>query len=319
MARPSAEQIRLERLLAGMESRMRQAFQQFIAGVNSKAAQERVLQLLQARDIDGALGIVDSYTVRMANVLPTVVTTAATAEVQRLAVELAGITRGVAVSFNPGNPRAANIMSQNRLQFITEFSRAQREATRWALVNSLEAGDGIAETARAFRDSIGLTRMQEQAVANYRQLLEDGSSEALSRALRDRRFDPSVERAVEGDPLSADQIDTMVTRYRSRYLDYRAETIARTESQRAMSQGREEALQQTLEQADIGRDAVERVWHATRDNRTRDAHRAMDGQTVGMDEPFEDGDGNELMYPGDPDAPAETTINCRCVVSYRVK
>lgn len=58
-----------------------------------------------------------------------------------------------------------------------------------------------------------------------------------------------------------------------------------------------------------------KVWIATGDSRTRDFHLSMDGQEVGVDEPFIDGNGNEVMFPGDPDcfrtAP-ETVWNCRC-------
>lgn len=55
-----------------------------------------------------------------------------------------------------------------------------------------------------------------------------------------------------------------------------------------------------------------KVWIATGDDRTRDWHLTLDGQEVARDENFTDGQGNELMYPGDPDAEPETVWNCRC-------
>ena len=55
-----------------------------------------------------------------------------------------------------------------------------------------------------------------------------------------------------------------------------------------------------------------KVWIATGDDRTRDWHLSLDGQEVDKDEPFIDGNGNELQYPGDPDAAPETVWNCRC-------
>lgn len=57
---------------------------------------------------------------------------------------------------------------------------------------------------------------------------------------------------------------------------------------------------------------MQKVWIATGDDRTRDWHLSLDGEEVDKDEPFIDGHGNELMYPGDPDARAETVWNCRC-------
>jgi hypothetical protein len=44
----------------------------------------------------------------------------------------------------------------------------------------------------------------------------------------------------------------------------------------------------------------------------------MEGQTVKYGEKFVSGLGNELAYPGDPDAPAEDRINCRCWREFRI-
>jgi hypothetical protein len=45
----------------------------------------------------------------------------------------------------------------------------------------------------------------------------------------------------------------------------------------------------------------------------------MDGQERGLNEPFDSPSGAQLMYPGDPDAPAEEVINCRCAVLISFK
>lgn len=55
-----------------------------------------------------------------------------------------------------------------------------------------------------------------------------------------------------------------------------------------------------------------KIWIATADGRTRNWHLSMDGQEVATDEPFIDGLGNELEYPGDWQAPPKTVYNCRC-------
>ena len=55
-----------------------------------------------------------------------------------------------------------------------------------------------------------------------------------------------------------------------------------------------------------------KMWLATPDGRTRDWHLDMDGQEVPVEDPFIDGLGNELEYPGDEMAPGETVYNCRC-------
>lgn len=54
-----------------------------------------------------------------------------------------------------------------------------------------------------------------------------------------------------------------------------------------------------------------KVWRANLDERTRQAHREADGQTVGLDEKFIVG-GYEMEGPGDPTAPGALVYNCRC-------
>jgi uncharacterized protein with gpF-like domain len=154
---------------------------------------------------------------------------------------------------------------------------------------------------------------------NYRRLLREGSREALTRDLRDRRFDTTVSSAASsGEPLADSQIDRMVDRYRARSLQYRAEVIARTESVRVSSIARQEAFRQTLQQANLDEGVVVRTWMATLDERVRDSHRAMHGQKRGLAEAFESPSGASLMFPGDPSAPAEEVINCRCVLGYSI-
>lgn len=58
-----------------------------------------------------------------------------------------------------------------------------------------------------------------------------------------------------------------------------------------------------------------KVWLATVDSRTREAHMDADGQAVALDEPFIV-DGEELEYPGDPAGSAGNVINCRCTLIY---
>ena len=63
---------------------------------------------------------------------------------------------------------------------------------------------------------------------------------------------------------------------------------------------------------------LKKVWIATGDGRTRDWHLEIDGQEVEVDEPFIDGNGNKLDYPGDPSAEPETVYNCRCSMRSHV-
>ena len=62
---------------------------------------------------------------------------------------------------------------------------------------------------------------------------------------------------------------------------------------------------------------MKKTWVATLDDRTRDAHALLDGQTVDVDEPFDSILG-PIMYPGDPDADPENVYNCRCTMITQI-
>lgn len=89
---------------------------------------------------------------------------------------------------------------------------------------------------------------------------------------------------------------------------------ARTAMTSAQEQGRAHAYKRA---EDMGID-MKREWRAVFDMRTRHAHRQLDGQLRGIDEPFEV-DGEEIMFPGDPAAAGYLIYNCRCRTTAAVK
>ena len=226
----------------------------------------------------------------------------------------------VTISFDQVNERAVRTMRNERLREIREFSAEQRRATRAALTEGIRRGQNPRAQAKTFIDSIGLTEKQVEAVNNYRRLLEAGSREALTRRLRDKRSDSVVRRAInEGTPLSQAQINSMTGRYQTRFLNFRAETIARTESLRAVNQANDEGYRQAIEEGHVEPQQLKREWHTAADDRVRDSHDLMDANVVdGIEEPFISGNGNELLFPGDPAAPGSETVQCRCSVSTRI-
>lgn len=56
---------------------------------------------------------------------------------------------------------------------------------------------------------------------------------------------------------------------------------------------------------------VSKQWFATLDDRTRPAHRELDGQIVPLDKPFENSIG-KIMFAGDATADGANFWNCRC-------
>lgn len=91
----------------------------------------------------------------------------------------------------------------------------------------------------------------------------------------------------------------------------RARVIARTEAHGARQSVAHATTMRVAGESGTP-EAIRRRWQATMDSRTRIDHRLADGQTVALDEPFRVGTAS-LAYPGDPNGPAETVINCRCV------
>lgn len=90
--------------------------------------------------------------------------------------------------------------------------------------------------------------------------------------------------------------------------DARSRVIARTETHAAMQYGSLEAAASS--------DVVEsKTWLSAADDRVRDDHLAMNGQTAKLDQSF-DGPAEGMMFPGDPSGPADQVINCRCVLIF---
>ena len=219
------------------------------------------------------------------------------------------------------NPATVDFVRNYKLNLIQTITDNTREAVRNSLIEDTIAGKNPRVTARNFRNTIGLTPKQEQAVRNYDNFLRNLDREALNRQLRDKRFDRTLLRAIDSDtPLTEAQIQKMTNRYREKYIKYRSEVIARTESLRAVSIGNQSSIRQMIDNGDVDYNRVRKFWVSTAGPRTRDAHRNTprlnpDGRL--LDEPFQTPLG-PLMFPRDPNGSAANTIQCRCTVRYEI-
>lgn len=221
-------------------------------------------------------------------------------------------------AFSIAAPATSQFIQQYTGEMIREVSQETALAVRNATQDAVNRGVNPRNTARVYRETVGLTQRQEQAVRNYRRGLEEGNRDVLNRALRDKRFDSTVRRALDSDQaLSKDQIDKMVNRYRESSLKYRSEVIARTESLRAVSVGQEESLKQAMEQGAI-HPGLRKQWVFTHDGRTRHPHRtipALNAGGVKIDQVFRSSLG-PISFPRSPQATASNTIQCRCRLRY---
>lgn len=114
--------------------------------------------------------------------------------------------------------------------------------------------------------------------------------------------DEIQEALLEGD--SMDEIAGRVKKSFKGIQDGRAKAIATTETTVAYETGRDLAMKSA------GVEWTE--WVSAQDERVRHTHRDADGQVREMGDPFLV-NGHEMAFPGDPEAPAEEVINCRCV------
>lgn len=311
----------LENLIDRADAKIRERFGEIILRMKREHSLEVLAAMVTEGRIEDALSLLGSVAERLATVTQAVWIGAGSEVAEAMSDAL-----GVEVAFDVTNYGALQQMSANRIELVREFTAQQRAATREALLEAMRGGVNPREAARAFRDSIGLTQQQVQWVNNYRRLLEQNSAEALTRELRDARFDSTVRSAIATErPLTRTQINRMVERYQERALKYRSEVIARTEALRNVHQGSDEAIRQAIESGRVNADGVSRTWQTAKDERVRSfergdetSHASMHGQQQPAGSPFVSGAGNFLMHPGDPDAPPYETIQCRCVVATRV-
>ena len=100
----------------------------------------------------------------------------------------------------------------------------------------------------------------------------------------------------ESIPRLRDRVSTVMTEAKTS----RAEKIARTETHNTVGAGSHETYRVAGVQ--------QKEWLTSLDGRERASHAAINGEIVGIDQPFSNG----LMYPGDPSGSAEEVVNCRC-------
>lgn len=230
-----------------------------------------------------------------------------------LSAKEASQATGQPFSFNPGSAIAIATFNEINQRVVSLLMEQQNEAL--LEMQRMAAQIEPIRSFRMIRQGVTLTGRQVRAVDNFRRMLEDGSSEALTRQLRDKRFDPTLRRAIAGElSLTTDQIDNMVSRYIDRQLRFRARTIAATEATRLANESDNVFWHQAVETDQVETRQIERMWVTSLDEKVRSSHRHAQGQKRGLNEPFRTGDGNNLRFPGDPRAPASDTINCRCWV-----
>ena len=305
----SPEAKRLQRLIASYEAKLRAGFLAKVKEARAAVNLSQLAGMIERGEIEQALAV----TLIIPEEINALSVAAVVAASKQAAKEIFAAT-GVDVMFDDVHANALRIMESRALQVATVFAQKQQDAIREVLLDGIRRGVNPRQQAIALRSSIGLTASQVKAVNNFRDMLETNDKEVLTRKLRDKRFDRTINRAIRADKVIAqDRIDKMVTRYRDRYVKYRANTIAQTEALSAVHQGKEEMFNHAVAMGHLERDRIENTWITVQDSRRRHHHATMQGQTRAFGERFLSGQGNLLLHPGDPSAPLSEIIHCRCI------
>lgn len=208
--------------------------------------------------------------------------------------------------------QAAAALAGARQNFIGSILGQSTQVVSDQLIGAVRAGADPEEVAEALRGVIGLTPRMARAVSNFRNLLENGSTDALRRALRDKRYDSTVQSWIEGAEVDPTKVDAMVERYATRALMSRASTIARTQSLQATVSGIRDAYVQAVETGRLLESEVRRRWLVVLDERLCPVCGSIpllnDFHGVGVNEPYKSIHGPIMAPLAHP--------NCRCTEVY---
>jgi hypothetical protein len=235
------------------------------------------------------------------------------------------------IRFSVRNVRAEKWLTEQSSDLIKDIVSDQKDLVRGVLADGMSRGDNPRQTAldlvgrvvggKRQGGMIGLTAQQEGFARNARDELLSLDPHYFTRTLRDRRFDSLIAKAIETKtPIPASKVRAIVQRYKDRLLKWRGDMIGRTESLNALRAAKDEAFRQGIDKGAINPATVKRIWETAGDNRVRDSHEAMEGQTVSLNEAFTTPRGRKMMFPGDASLGAgpEEIIGCRCNVDYDV-
>ena len=93
----------------------------------------------------------------------------------------------------------------------------------------------------------------------------------------------------------------------------RLQTLAESEYHRVYNTAAADGIEEY--RRETGK-AVSKTSHTMMDERVRDTHIDLEGQTVPVNERFYANDGDSALFPGGFDNP-ENNVNCRCWLTYR--
>ena len=324
---------RLDQLVATWDEVIRKAFLDAVYLMRSGADIAQLVRMLENRDVDGALRAVGLDPVQFRpfdKAIADAYEAGGNFGAKAIPPKIDPVGHRLIVMFDVRNPEAEAWLRDYSSGLVTEILTDQRTAIKETLTAAMALGNNpkvaaldlvgrIGPSGKREGGVIGLTSGQAEWVRRYEaELASNAPGDALSRNLRDRRFDSAVKKAqAAGKPIPAEQRAKMVAAYRNRALKYRGEVIGRTEAMTALHQAQHEAMRQAIDKGVVQQSAVTKIWHSAADSRVRETHRHLNGQKVAFGKAFKS-DLGPIRFPGDPEASAANTIQCRCTLFMHV-
>lgn len=281
----------LQRIADASIPLVRDAFLKAIARIKGSIREAELRAALEAGDVNRALGILDIDGAMADALKPDLIPPLEDVFIETGRETPARVVGGqLGMRFDLSNPNVARFLKDYDLGLIRQVSQESRDAIKRVVTRAVS---GVARNgnpraqAKEIVDHIGLTDRQAQAATAYKD-------------------------ALEQEGRKADQIERMAAKYRQRALKRRAETIARTETQRAAHAGRQASIEQAADEGLLDRATLRQRWLVTPDDRLCVYCAAIpalnvDGRRLG--EPFATPVG-PVAYP-----PAHPQCRCTLVIS----
>lgn len=304
----------VEALVADWEPKTRAAFISAVKDIRDGVVLARLEAAIEAGDDEAALAEVGLGSERFQSLDTVLSAAAAVAGAAAMATVNKARASGAAVVFDLREYAVEAWLRENNRALMGAISDDQRAMVRREIATGRSDGKGARSivtdllgrrstvTGRREGALVGLSSAQVAWVRNYEaELTGVPSKAALTRTLRDPRFDRAVESAIrENRPLPATTRQSMVSAYRNRALRQRADSLAEMEASTVIHQAQRQAVEQAVRRGVITADQVRRFPVTMEDNRVRPTHRLIPGLNkggVGLNEMFITPDGPKLNAP----------------------
>jgi hypothetical protein len=188
----------------------------------------------------------------------------------------------VAVAFDTLNPKIVDAVRTLDSRVVNGWKDDIRDLVRAHVENGLRDGKSPRTVAKDLRSIIGLSPTQAENAQKYGEKL-----------------------AAKGK--TPEQVEKAVAAYQRKAIAQNANTNAATATRDSLKLGQHLTWKDAADKGLVDLALMDKTWITVGDDRVRDEHRAMAGETVPFDNTFSNGE----VIPG------ESAYNCRCVLRYR--